>query len=93
MQEQIIEEQEDDEHIFKLIIDGKVMCIARTLPYEFLLKINTPIGEEGKGYGTKLLTHIEKVVKDHNIKIMKTSDIDPCDYKATSDLTYREIGY
>ena len=68
MQEQIIEEQEDDEHIFKLIIDGKVMCVARTLPYEFLLKINTTIGEEGKGYGTKLLTHIEKVVRNITLR-------------------------
>jgi GNAT superfamily N-acetyltransferase len=91
MQEQIIEEQEDGELVFKLIVDGKVMCVARTIPYSYLGKIKTTEGEEGKGYGKKLLTHIEKVAKEHDVKIMKTSDIDPCDYTAVS--FFKTMGY
>jgi GNAT superfamily N-acetyltransferase len=91
MQEQIIEEQEGDEHIFKLIIDKKIMCTARTLAYRHLEKIKTTTGEEGKGYGKKLLTYIEKVAKEHDVKVMETSDIDPYDYATVS--FFKTLGY
>ena len=91
MQEQIIVEQEDSECVFKLIVDGKIMCSARTLSYNLLLKIGTATGEEGKGYGKKLLKHIEKVAKEHNVSTMQTDDIDPCDHKAVC--FFKSMGY
>jgi hypothetical protein len=81
MQEQIIERQEGDECVFELIVNEKVVSGARTEPYSLLLNVKTTEGEEGKGYAKKLLMHIEKIAREHNAKSMKTSDIDPCDYK------------
>jgi len=91
MQEQIIEEQEGNERIFKLIIDGLEVCSAIILPYSLLMKIETLEKERGKGYGTKLLTHIEKVAKEHGATVMKTTDIDPCDYKTVC--FFKSMGY
>jgi GNAT superfamily N-acetyltransferase len=91
MTEQIVQEQEGDERVFKLFVDGKTVCSARTLPYSLLLNITTTKGEEGKGYGKKLLSHIEKVAKEHNVTVMKTDDIDPCNYKAVC--LFKSMGY
>jgi hypothetical protein len=82
MQEQIIGRHEGDECVFELIVNEKVVSSARTEPYSLLLDIKTTEGEEGQGYAKKLLMHIEKIAKEQNAKTMKTSDIDPCDYKA-----------
>jgi hypothetical protein len=46
---------------------------------------------EGKGYGKKLLSHIEKVAKEHNVTTIKTSDIDPCDHRVVS--FFKSMGY
>lgn len=91
MSEQITEEIENDEHVYKLIIHKDVVCSARILPYSLLLKITTTKGEEGKGYGKKLLSHIEKLAKKNGAPTMKTNDIDSCDYKTVCFL--KSMGY
>lgn len=60
MKEHITEEQEGDEFVYKLIVNGKTVCGARTESHSLLLSIKTTEREEGKGYAKKLLTHIEK---------------------------------
>jgi hypothetical protein len=45
MQEQIVERQEDDERVFELHVNGKVVWGARTEPYSLLLNIKTTEGE------------------------------------------------
>src|SRR4030042_5698493 len=82
MQDQITMNQEDDEFVYRLDVNGKAVCGARTESYRILLSIKTADGEEGKGYAKKLLTHIETIAKENSVRIMETSDIDPCDYKA-----------
>jgi len=89
--EEIKEEKEGDEHIFKLIVDGKIVCVARTLPYSFLGDIRTTLGEEGKGYAKKLLAYLEKIAEKHNAKNMETTDIDPSNYRIVSLL--KSMGY
>ena len=81
MLEQIIEESENCEQVYKLVADGKMLCGARTLPYSLLLSITTTKGEEGKGYGKKLLNHIEEVAMKNDAPTMETNGIDKCDYK------------
>jgi GNAT superfamily N-acetyltransferase len=82
MKEQITEEREGDEFVYKLSVNDKMVCGARIEPYSLLSDIKTTEGEEGKGYAKKLLTHIEKIARENNAKTMETNDIDPCDYKA-----------
>jgi hypothetical protein len=89
--EKIVEEVDGDNLVFRLLVNDKEMSYARTLHYDFLVYIQATKGEEGKGYGRKLLTHIEKLAKEHNAKVMKTSDIDPCDYKTIS--FFKSMGY
>jgi hypothetical protein len=89
--ERIVEEVDGDNLVFRLLVNDKEACWARILPYSVLVEIQTTKGEEGKGYGKKLLTHIEKVAKEHNVMVMKTSDIDPCDYKVVS--FFKNMGY
>jgi len=91
MQEQITVQQEDDELVYKLIVNNKMVCGAKTESYNLLLNIKTTEGEEGKGYAKKLLTYIEKVAREHNAKTMKTDDIDPCNYRAVS--LFKSMGY
>jgi GNAT superfamily N-acetyltransferase len=91
MQERITEEQDGDERVFRLFVDEKMVCSARIIPYSLLLDIKTVDGEEGKGYGKKLLAHIEKVAKEHNAVSMKTDDVDPCNYRAVCLL--KSMGY
>jgi hypothetical protein len=82
MKEQVTVEQEDDEFTYKLIVNDKTVCGAKTGLHSLLLDIKTTEGKEGKGYAKKLLIHIEKIAREQNAKTMKTSDIDPCNYKA-----------
>jgi hypothetical protein len=42
------------------------------------------ISEKRKGYGRKLLAHIEKNAKAHGANTMKTSEIGPCSDEAIS---------
>ena len=82
--ESFIEEKDGDEIIYKLVVDGSVVSSARTLPYSLLLNIHTRQSEQRKGYGRKLLGHIEKIAITHNVAIMQTTNIDPFDSKAVS---------
>lgn len=81
MSEQITEEVENDEHVYKLVVDKEVVCSARTIPYSLLLDIHTKEEKRGRGYGKKLLKHIEELAKKNGATTMKTNDIDSCDYK------------
>jgi GNAT superfamily N-acetyltransferase len=57
---------------------------AKTLLYSYLEEIHTVHAEKRKGYGRKLLAHIEKNAKAHGATAMKTSDIEPCSDQAIS---------
>lgn len=91
MSEQITEKPDNHERVYKLLIDEKVVCSARTLPYSILLKIETVKEEEGKGYGKKLLKHIEELARKNDAPTMKTSDIDKCDYETVC--FFKSMGY
>jgi len=78
------ESEEDDEIIFRLFVNEKLVSWAKTLLYSFLKEIHTAHAEKRKGYGRKLLTHIEKNAKAHGVALMKTIEIDPCGHEATS---------
>lgn len=91
MSEQITEEPENDERVYKLIVNGKTVCCARTLPYSMLLKIETKKEEKRKGYGKKLLGYIEELARKNDAKEMKTDDIDSCSSEAVC--FFRSMGY
>jgi GNAT superfamily N-acetyltransferase len=78
------ESEEDDEITLRLFADGEIVSWAKTLLYSFLEEIHTAHAEKRKGYGRKLLAHIEKNAKAHGATTMKTSDIDPCSDQAIS---------
>jgi GNAT superfamily N-acetyltransferase len=78
------ESEEDDEMIFKLFANEKLVSWAKTLLYSFLEEIHTAHVEKRNGYGRKLLSHIEKNAKAHGTTTMKTSEIDPCSDEAIS---------
>jgi GNAT superfamily N-acetyltransferase len=75
---------ENDEHIFELTIEGKTVCSARTLGYGLLESITTDEHERRKHYGTRLLQHIEEIVRQNEVLVMKTTDIDSKDTAAVS---------
>jgi len=66
----------------RLFADGEIVSWAKTLLYSFLEEIHTAHAEKRKGYGRKLIVHIEKNAKAHGATAMKTSDIDPCNDEA-----------
>jgi GNAT superfamily N-acetyltransferase len=78
------ESEEDDEMIFKLFANEKLVSWTKTLLYSFLKEIHTAHVEKRKGYGRRLLTHLEKNAKEHGAATMKTSEIDPCSGEAIS---------
>jgi GNAT superfamily N-acetyltransferase len=78
------ESEEDDEMIFTLFANEKLVSWAKTLLYSFLKEIHTVHAEKRKGYGRKLLAHIEKNAKAHGATAMETSDIEPCSDQAIS---------
>jgi len=73
----IKESPENDEHTYELIVDGKMVCTARTLPYSILLNIHSTV--KRRGYGSKLLKYIEEVARQRwailssQLKAMKSS--------------------
>lgn len=85
------ESEEDDEIIFKLFANEKLVSWAKTLLYSFLKEIHTAHAEKRKGYGRKMLIHIEKNAKVHGVTLMKTSEIDPCSHEAIS--FFSSMGY
>ena len=78
------ESEEDDEIVVKLFANEKLVSWAKTLLYSYLKEIHTAHAEKRKGYGRKLLTHIEKNAEAHGVGIIKTSEIDPCSHEAIS---------
>jgi GNAT superfamily N-acetyltransferase len=85
------ESEEDDEIIFKLFVNEKLVSWAKTLLYSFLKKIHTAHAEKRKGYGRKLLTLVEKNAKAHGATTMKTTEIDTCSAEAIS--YFIKMGY
>ena len=85
------ESEEDDEMIFKLFVNEKLVAWAKTLLYSFLEDIHTANVEKRKGYGRKLLVHIEKNAKAHGATTMKTSEIDSSNDGAIG--FFRSMGY
>jgi ribosomal protein S18 acetylase RimI-like enzyme len=85
------ESEEDDEITLRLFVNGEIVSWAKTLLYSFLEEIHTAHGEKRKGYGRKLLTHIEKNAKAHGATTMKTRDIDPCNDETVG--FFRSMGY
>ncbi|HLN46073.1 MAG TPA: GNAT family N-acetyltransferase [Candidatus Sulfotelmatobacter sp.] len=85
------ESEEDDEIIFKLFVNKKLVSWAKTLLYSFLKEIHTAHVEKRKGYGRKLLVHIEKNAKAHGVTIIKTAEIDSSYHEAIS--FFRSMGY
>jgi GNAT superfamily N-acetyltransferase len=78
------ESEEDDEMIFTLFANEKLVSWAKTLLYSFLKEIHTARVEKRKGYGRKLLAHIEKNANAHGATTMRTGEIDPCSDEAIS---------
>jgi GNAT superfamily N-acetyltransferase len=85
------ESEEDDEIILRLFAEGELVSWAKTLLYSFLEEIHTARAERRKGYGRKLLAHIEKNAKAHGATAMKTGDIDPCSDEAIG--FFMRMGY
>ncbi len=54
------ESEDDDEVTFRLFVNGEIVSWAKTLLYSYLKEIHTAALEKRKGYGGKLLSHIEK---------------------------------
>jgi hypothetical protein len=84
---EIIETQQeseiDDETVFTLFIDGKVMSWAKTTLYSNLEDIRTARLEKRRGYGRLLLTSIEENARCHRLASMNTSDFNVCNVEAT----------
>jgi GNAT superfamily N-acetyltransferase len=85
------ESEEDDEMIFKLFVNEKLVSWAKTLLYSFLEDIHTANVEKRKGYGRKLLVHIEKNAKAHGATTIKTGEIDSSNDGAIG--FFRSMGY
>lgn len=77
------ESEVDDETVFTLFVDGKVMSWAKTILYSNLEDIRTARLEKRRGFGRLLLTFIEKNARNHHIASMSTSDFNACNFEAT----------
>src|SRR5271157_4089070 len=75
------ESEEDDEVTLRFFVNGKIVSWAKTQLYSYLEEIHTAIEEKRKGYGRKLLSHIEKNAKAHGATMMKAY-CDPCSEEA-----------
>lgn len=85
------ESEEDDELIFTLFVNKKLVSWAKTSLYSFLKEIHTARAEKRKGYGRKLLAHIEKTAKAHGAIIMKTGGVNSGNCEAVG--FFRSMGY
>jgi GNAT superfamily N-acetyltransferase len=85
------ESEEDDEITFVLFVDGKIVSWAKTLLYSNLKEIHTACKEKRKGYGKKLLAHMEKNAKAHGATAMKTCFDDPRSDEASG--FFKNLGY
>ena len=85
------ESEEDDEIIFTLFVDGKIVSWAKTLLYSYLEEIHTACKEKRRGFGQKLLTHLEKNAKAHGATTMKAGCGNFCSDEAVG--FFRSMGY
>lgn len=85
------ESEEDDELIFRFFVNGEIVSWAKTQLYSYLEEIHTAIGERRKGYGGKLLSHIEKNAKAHGATTMKAYYDDSCSDEAAA--FFKSMGY
>jgi len=85
------ESEEDDEITFVLFVDGRIVSWAKTLLYSNLKEIHTICKEKRKGYGRKLLSHIEKNAKAQGVATMKTCFDDPCSVESSG--FFKNMGY
>ena len=67
--------RENDESVYQMRVNGKVVCIVKTLE-SILLTISTHQDERRKGYATTLLRHIEDKARQSGARRLQTSDID-----------------
>jgi GNAT superfamily N-acetyltransferase len=82
--------QEDDEQVFELSVGGEVVCTVRTCAHR-LVKIITVSELRGKGYGTKLLQHVEEEERQNGARIFDTTDINSTDNAVVS--FFKKNGY
>ena len=85
------ESEEDDELIFTLLVDGKIVSWAKTLLYSHLKEIHTARKEKQNEYGKKLLAHIEKNARSHGATAMKAGYSDFYNEEAVG--FFRSMGY
>jgi len=85
------ESEEDEELIFALLVNKRLVSWAKTSLYSFLKEIHTAHAEKHKGYGRKLIAHIEKTAKAHGAIIMKTGGVNSGNCEAVG--FFRSMGY
>jgi hypothetical protein len=94
MDEKIVEMQEeseeDDEIIFTLFVDMKIVSWAKTLLHSNLEEIHTARKEKRKGFGRKLPAHLEKNAEAHRAIVMK-AEFD--DSFSEANGFFRSMGY
>ena len=85
------ESEEDDEITFTLFVDEKIVSWVKTLLYSYLKEIHTARKEKRKGFGQKLLAHLENNAKAHGATTMKACYDDSCSDEAAG--FFRSVGY
>ena len=87
----IEEKSENNEHVFELVVDEKLVCTAKTLGYELLETIDCIPSERRRKHAMKLLTYIHEVARQNSVKTIRTSDIDSRDVAAVC--FFKSMGY
>jgi hypothetical protein len=77
------ESEIDDEILFTLFVDGKIVSWAKTILYSTIEDIHTACPEKRKGYGRLLLAFIEESAQNHYATSMRTCDFNACNVEAT----------
>jgi GNAT superfamily N-acetyltransferase len=83
-------QQENGETVYMMLVNGKVVCTARTLA-NTLETIGTVGNERKKGYATAMLQHIEDEARRKGVKKFSAHDILPDDEKAVN--FFKKNGY
>jgi hypothetical protein len=78
------ESEVDDEILFTLFVNGKIVSWAKTILYSTLEDIHTACLEKRKGYGRLLLAFIEKTAQSRCATSIRTIDFDACNDEATN---------
>ncbi len=85
------ESEEDDEVIFRLVVNAEIVSWAKTILYSHLKEIHTAIGEKRKGYAGELLSRIEKIAEKHGAFAMTAFSADS--ESDESFYFFRSMGY